>query len=69
MKNHQTAIKYFKAAASKGHVVAMSKLGFLYHAGIGTTNPELGNEWICKAAKQGDSTALGSAEKLKLNCN
>ena len=68
-KNHQTAIKYCTAAANKGNVSAMGKLGYLYHAGIGTNNPELGNEWLCKAAKQGESTAIRNAEKLKLNCS
>lgn len=68
-KNHQTAIKYCTEAANKGHLISMSKLGYLYHAGIGTINPQLGNEWICKAAKQGDDVAIGNAEKLKLNCN
>lgn len=68
-KNHQTAIKYCNAAAAKGHVIAMSNLGFLYHTGTGTYNPQLGNEWLCKAAKQGDNAVISNVEKLKLNCN
>lgn len=69
IKNHQTAIKYCTAAATKGQVSAMGKLGYLYHAGEGTYNPQLGNEWLCKAAKKGESTAIRNAEKLNLNCN
>lgn len=69
IKNHQTAIKYCTAAAAKGQVSAMGKLGYLYHAGEGTYNPQLGNEWLCKAAKKGERTAIRNAEKLNLSCN
>lgn len=69
IKNHQTAIKYCTAAANKGHVIAMGKLGYIYHTGEGVKNSQLGNEWICKAAKQGNDNAISNAEKLKLSCN
>jgi hypothetical protein len=65
-KNHKDAFKYYKLAAEKGHVGAMSSLGFCYQHGHGTAwNSEKAKFWYSKAAEQGNEEAKNRLKKFK----
>lgn len=68
--NHKKAFDSCVLAAEKGHPHAQAVLGWLYHQGDGITqNIQLSNNWTCKAAAQGEATAVGNVKKQNISCN
>ena len=68
--NHKIALDNCLYAAERGHPFAQAVLGWLYHQGDGITqNIQLSNNWTCKAAAQGEATAVGNVKKQNISCN
>jgi len=68
--NHKKDLDYCLYAAERGHPFAQAVLGWLYEQGDGITqNIQLSNNWTCKAAAQGEATAVGNVKKQNISCN
>lgn len=68
--NHKIALDNCLYAAERGHPFAQAVLGWLYHQGDGITqNIQLSNNWTCKAAAQGEATAVGNVKKQNISCD
>lgn len=59
------ALRWWQAAAQRGHVYAMNKTGYRYLIGMGTEkNPKAAIPWLTEAANAGDTNAMSTLRKL-----
>ncbi len=69
-ENHTKALENCLIAAEKGDLTAQTNLGVMYEIGNGIQRSQkLSDQWTCKAAAQGEPTAVGNVKKQNIKCN
>lgn len=69
-ENHTKALENCLFADEKGDLTAQTNLGVLYEIGNGIQRRQkLSDLWTCRAAAQGEPTAVNNVKNAKIRCN